>query len=53
MGICYMSQGIQTGALYQTWSGMRREMGGNFKRERTYVDRKQQNSEKQLSSIKK
>ena len=38
MGICYMIQGTQTGALYQPrgvqWGGKR---GGRFKREGTYV----------------
>ena len=49
MGICCMSQAIQTGVLCQPGSGMGREMGGSFKRDSTYVDRKQQNSVKQLS----
>ena len=38
MGICCMSQGTQTGALYQPRGvGDGREMGGRFKREGAYV----------------
>ena len=38
MGICYMAQETQTGALYQPrQSGMGRDMGGGFKREGIYV----------------
>ena len=36
MGICCMSQGTQTGVLYQP-RGMGREMGGRFKKEGTSV----------------
>ena len=59
MGICCMTQGTQTGALYQPrrveWGG--RWEGGSRGRELIYTyswfmlvfDRKQQNSVKQLS----
>ena len=36
MGICCMSQGTQTGALYHP-RGVGWEMGGSFKGEGTYV----------------
>ena len=59
MGLCILSQGTQTGALYQPrgvgWGG--RWKGGSRGRGHTYnygwfilmLDRKQQNSVKQLS----
>ena len=37
MGVFYMAQETQTGALYQPGGGMGREMGGRFKREWIYV----------------
>ena len=63
MGICYMSQETQTGALYQPrgvgW-GVRGEVGSgerghmySYGRFMLRFDRKQQNSVKQLSFNKK
>ena len=37
MGVCCMSQGAQTGALFQPRGVGWREMGGRFKREGTYT----------------
>ena len=52
----YVSENSYRGSVSTCRGGMGREMGGRFKRERTYAylwllrfDRKQQNSVKQLS----
>ena len=50
--LLYVSGNSNRGSV-PTWEWDVEGDGGNFKRERTYVDRKQQNSVKQLSSIKK